>query len=101
MESVQQSQACDHRRTDVFKFAFRVQSAINNVTWTLHAIQNELQIQALYMTEQKTRFATSLDVLSDEKLPATLIPFLELQKISKLKFSGKQFSVRPEDSSLY
>ena len=102
MESLQHAQVCDHRRTDVFMFAFRAQSAINNVTWTLNAIQSELQIQTLYMTEERTQFTTSTDVLANANLPAALIPYLELQKLlSKLKLSGKQLSIPSEDSSLY
>ena len=102
MERIQQAQACDHRRTNVFMFAFRVQIVINNVTWTLNAIQSKLQIQTPYMTEQRTRFATSLRVLSNGQLPGTLIPNLEFKKmLSKLKLRGKQLSIRPKDSSLY
>ena len=32
MEEIQQAQACDHRRSDVFMYAFGAQSAINNVS---------------------------------------------------------------------
>ena len=89
-------------RPDVFMFAFRAQSAINNVTWTLNAIQSELQIQTLYMTEERTQFATSMGVLANGNLPAALIPYLELQKtLSKLKLSEKQSSVLSEDYILY
>ena len=31
MEEIEQAQACDRRRSDVFMYAFRAQSAINNV----------------------------------------------------------------------
>ena len=102
MESLQQSQVWDHRRRDVFMFAFRAQSAINNVTWTLNAIQSELQIQTLYMTKERTQFSTSMVVLANGNPPAALIPYLELEKIlSKLKLSGKQLSTPSEDSCLY
>ena len=40
MESLLQAQICDQRRTDVIMIAFRAQSAINDVTWTLNAIQS-------------------------------------------------------------
>ena len=102
MESLQQAQVCDHRRRDVFMFSFRAQSAINNVTRTLNAIQSELQIQMLYMKEEKTQFGTSMGVLANDNLPAALIPYWELQKIlSQLKLGGKQLSISSEDSSLY
>ena len=74
MESLQRAQVCDHRRTDIFMFAFRAQSAINNVTWTLNAIQSELQIETLYMTEKRKQFATGMGV-------------------SRLKLSGKKLSI--------
>ena len=44
MEEIQQAQACDHRRSDVFMHAFRAQSAINNLSWTLNAMYSELQV---------------------------------------------------------
>ena len=37
MEEIQQAQACDHRKSDVFMYAFRTLRAINNVSWTLNA----------------------------------------------------------------
>ena len=102
MASLQQAQVCNHRRTDVFMFAFRAQSAINNVTWTLNAIQIELQIQTLYMTEDRPQFAIILDVLANVNLLAALIPYLELQKkLSNLKLKGKHLSFPSENSSLY
>ena len=102
MESLQQAQFCDHRKTNLFMFAFRAQSAINKVTWTLNATQSELQIHTLYMTEESTQFATSMGVLANSNPPSALILYLELQKIlSKLKHSGKQLSFPSEDSSPY
>ena len=62
-------------------FGFRDQSAINNVTWTLNAIQSELEIQTLYMTEERTQFATSMGSLANGNLLAALILYLKLQKI--------------------
>ena len=60
MEEIQQAQACDHRRSDIFIYAFRAQSAINNVSGTLNAMHNELQVQTLYLTEQRNIFITSI-----------------------------------------
>ena len=83
-------------------FAFRAPSSINNVIWTLNAIQSELQIQTLYMTAERTQFATSMAFLANGNPPAALISYLELQKIlSKLKRSRKQLSIPSEDSCLY
>ena len=65
-----QVQVCDHRRSDVFMYAFRAQSAINNVSWYLNAMQSELQVQTLYLTEQRNIFITSIGVLSKGILPA-------------------------------
>ena len=62
MESLQQAQVCDHRRTDVFMFAFRAQCAVNNVNWKMKAIQSELQIQTLYMAEESTQFFLPVSV---------------------------------------
>ena len=36
--------------------AFCAQSAINNVSWTLNAMHSELQVQTLYLTEQRNIF---------------------------------------------
>ena len=71
MEEIEQAQACDHRRSDVFMYAFCAQSAINIVSWTLNAMHSELQVQTLYLTEQRNIFITSIGVLSKGILPAT------------------------------
>ena len=47
MEEIQQAQACDHRRSDVFMHAFCAQSAINNVSWILKAMHSELQVHTI------------------------------------------------------
>ena len=79
MEEIQQAQACDHRRSDVFMYAFRAQSAISNVSWTLNAMHSELQIQKLYLTEQRNIFITSIGLLSKGILPAALVPYEDLR----------------------
>ena len=75
MEEIEQAQACDHRRSDGFMYAFRAQSAIDNVSWTLNATHTELQVQTLYLTEQRNIFITSIGVLSKGILPAALVPY--------------------------
>ena len=75
MEEIEQAQACDHRRTDVFMYAFRAQSAINNVSWTLNAMHSELQVQTLYLTAQRNIYITSIGVLSKGILRAALVPY--------------------------
>ena len=62
MEKIQQAQACDHRRSDVFMYAFCAQSAINNVSWTLNAMHSELQVQTLFLTQQKNIFTCTREV---------------------------------------
>ena len=46
---------------------------MNNVNWTLNAIQSELQIQTLYITEERTQFATSTGDLANGNLPLPLV----------------------------
>ena len=94
MESIQPVQACAHRRRDVFMFAYRAQSAINKVTWTLNVIQSELQIQT--PSEQKTSCDTSLRTLANEKLNATIVIYLELQKTLKVEVQLKVVTNLPE-----
>ena len=101
MEEIEQAQACDHRRSDVFMYAFRAQSAINNVSWTLNAMHTELQVQTLYLTEQRNIFITSIGVLSKGILPATLVPYEDLRKIiTTLKLGDKKCSIPYDHSSL-
>ena len=101
MEEIQQAQACDHRISDVFMYAFCSQSAINNVSWTLNAMHSELQVQTLYLTEQRNIFITSIRVLSKGILPAALIPYEDLRKIiTTLKLGDKKCSVPYDHSSL-
>ena len=64
-------------------YASRTQSAINNVSWTLNAMHIELQVQTLYLTEQRNIFITSIGVLSKGILPAALVPYEDLRKITK------------------
>ena len=63
MEEIEQVQACDHRRSDVFMYAFRAH-AIDNVSRTLNAMHSKLQVQTLYLTEQRNIIITSIGVLS-------------------------------------
>ena len=101
MEEIEQAQACDHRRSDVFMYAFRAQSAINNVSWTLNAMHSELQVQTLYLTEQRNMFITSIGVLSKGILPASLVPYEDLRKIiTTLKLRDKKCSITYDHSSL-
>ena len=101
MEEIQPAQACDHRRSDVFMYAFRTQSAINNVSWTLDAMHSELQVQTLYLTEQRNIFITSIGVLSKGILPAALVPYEDLRKIiTTLKLRDKNCSIPYDHSSL-
>ena len=101
MEEIEQAQACDHRRTDVFMYAFRAQSAINNVSWTLNAMHSELQVQTVYLTEQRNIFTTSIGVLSMGILPAALVPYENLRKmITILKLGDKKCSIPYDPSSL-
>ena len=94
MEEMEQAQACDHRRYDVFMYAFRNQSAINNVSWTLNAMHSELQVQTLYLTEQRNIFIKSIGVLSKGILPAALVPYEDLRKIiTTLKLGDKKCSI--------
>ena len=74
MEEMEQAEACDHRNSDVVMYVFRAQSAINNVSWTLNAMHSELQVQTLYLTEQRKIFMISIGVLSKGILPAALVP---------------------------
>ena len=74
IEEIERAQACDHRRSDVFMYAFQAQSAINNVSWTLNDMHSELQLQTLYLTEQRNIFITSIGVLTKGILPAPLVP---------------------------
>ena len=66
MEEIQQAQAWNHRRSDVFMYAFRAQSAINNVSWTLNAMHSELQVQTLYLTEQRNKYLQALECYPKE-----------------------------------
>ena len=94
MEEIEQAQACDHRSSDVFMYAFCAQSAFNHVSWTLDAMHNELQLQTLYLTEQRYIFITSLGLLSKGILPAALVPYEDLRKIIKtLKKLGDKKSI--------
>ena len=102
MEEIQQAQACDHRRSDVFVYVFRAQSAINNVSWTLNAMHSELQIQTLYLTEQRNIFITRIGVLSMRILPAALVPSEDLRKIiTTLKLGDKKCSIQYDHSSFF
>ena len=101
MEEIQQAQACDHRRSDFFMYAFCAQNAINNVSWTLNAMLSELKVQTLYLTEQRTIFFTSIGVLSKGILPAALIPYEDLWKIiTTLKLGDEKCSIPYDHSSL-
>ena len=101
MEEKQQAQACDHRRSDVFMYAFCAQSAINNVSWTLNAMHSEFQVQTLYLTEQRNMFITSIGVLSKGTLPTALVPYEDLRKIiTNLKLGDKKCSIPYDHSSL-
>ena len=101
MEEIQHAQACDHRSSDVFMYAFRAQCAINNVSWTLNAMQGELQVQTLYLTEQGNIFITSIEVLSKGMLPAALVPYEDLRKkITTLKLGDEKCSIPNNHSSL-
>ena len=101
MKEIQRAQACDHRRSDVVMYAFRSQSAINNVSWTLNAMHSELQVQTLYLTEQRNIFITSIGVLSNGVLPAALVPYEDLRKkITTLKLGDKKCSIPQDHSSL-
>ena len=94
MEEIQQAQACDHRRSYVFMYAFCAQSAINNVSWTFNAMHSELQVQTLYLTEQRNIFITSIGVLSNGVLLAALVPYEDLRKtITALKLGDKKCSI--------
>ena len=100
MEEIEQAQACDHRWSDVFMYAFRAQSAINNVSWTLNALHSELQVQTLNLTEQRNIFFTSIGVLSKGILPAALVPYKDLRKVmATLKLGDKKCSIPYDQSS--
>ena len=99
MEEIEQAQACDHQRSDVFMYAFRAQSSINKVSWTLNAMHSKLQVQTLYLTEQRNIFITSIGVLSKRILPAALVPCEDLRKIiTTLKLGDKKCFI-PYDHS--
>ena len=101
MEEIQQAQACDHRNYDVFMYAFRAQSAINNVSWTLNPMHSELQVQTLFLTDQRNIFITSIGVLSKGILPAALVPYEDVRKIiTTLKLGDKKCSIPYDHSSL-
>ena len=101
MEEIEQAQACDHRRSDVFVHALHAQSAINNVSWTLNAMHSELQVQTLYLTEQSNLLITSIGVLSKGILPAALVPYEDLRKkIATLKLGDKKCRIPYDNSSL-
>ena len=94
MEEILQAIACDHRRSDVFLYACRAQSSLNNVLWTLNAMHSELQVQTLYLTEQRNILITSIGVLSKGILPAALVPYEDLRKnIATLKLGDKKCSI--------
>ena len=99
IEEIEQAQACDHRRSVVFLYAFCAQSAINNVSWTLNAMHSELQVQTLYLTEQRNIFITSIGVLSKGILPAALVPYKDLRKIITT-LGDKKCSIPYDHSSL-
>ena len=87
--------------SEVSMYAFRVQSAINNVSWILNAMHRELQVQTLYLTEQRNIFITSIGVLSKAILPAALVPYENLRKIiTILKLGDKKYSIPYDHSSL-
>ena len=97
-EEIEQAQACDHRRSDVFMYAIHAQSAINNVSWTLNAFHSELKVQTLYLTEQRNIFFTSIGVLSKGILPTALVPYEDSLKIvTTLKLGDKKmfYTIRP------
>ena len=101
VEEIEQAQTCDHRRSDVFMYAFRAQSAVNKVSWTLNAMHSELQVQTLYLTEQRNIFITSIGVLSKGILPTALVPYEDLRKINTtLKLGDKKCSIPYDHSSL-
>ena len=82
-------------------YDFCAQSAINNVSWTLNATHSELQVQTLYLTEQRNTFITSIGVLSKGILPAALVPYEDLPKIiSTLKLGDKKCSIPHDHSNL-
>ena len=102
IEEIQQAQACDYRRSDVFMYAFCAQNATNNVSWTFNAMHSKLQVQTLYLTEQRNIFITSIGVLSKGILPAALVPFEDLRKIvTTLKLGDKKCSIPYDHSSLF
>ena len=101
MEEIEQAQACDHRRSDVFMYAFRAQSAINNGSWTINAMHSELQVQTLYLTEQRNIFIKSIEVLSKGIPPAALLFHKDLRKIiTTLNLGDKNCSIPYDHSSL-
>ena len=101
MEEIQPAQACDHRKSDVFMYAFRARSAINIVSWTLNAMHSELRVQTLYLTEQRNIFVTSIGVLSKGIMPAALVAYEDLRKkITILMLEDKKCSIPYDHSSL-
>ena len=82
-------------------YVFRAKSAINHVSWTLNAMHSKLQVQTLYLTEQRNIFITSIGVLSKGILPAALVPWEDLRKIiTTLKLGDKNCSIPYDHSSL-
>ena len=74
---MQKTQACDHRRKDVFKYAFCTHSASNDITWSLKVLQTEIIVQTLYMTEERTPLAANRSV-AISKLPTELVLLFKL-----------------------
>ena len=70
-------------------------------TWTFNAMHSELQVQTLYLTEQKNIIITSIGVLSKGILAAALVPYEDLRKIiTTLKLGAKKCSIPYDHSSL-
>ena len=43
LEQIQQAQVCNHNRSNVFTFSLKIQSVINNVSFTLVSLHPEVQ----------------------------------------------------------
>ena len=64
-------------------------------------MHSELQVQTLYLTEERNIFITSIGVLSKGILPAALVPYEDLRKIiTTLKLGDKKCSIPYDHSSL-
>ena len=65
-------------------------------------MHSELQVQTIYLTEQRNVFITSIGVLSKGILPAALVPYKDLRKIfTTLKLGDKKCSIPYDHSRLF